>query len=99
MIIRKNTIEVDPENIIYDKGLEMQIQTELAKNTNSSLKFRKPPPGHEYWGRDLGNGTWSGVTGEVARSSADIGMGDIWYRCHLVKEIESSNVCLERTME
>jgi hypothetical protein len=26
-------------------------------------------------------------------------MGDIWYRCHLVKEIESSNVCLERTME
>jgi hypothetical protein len=28
------------------------------------------------------------VTGEIARSYADIGIGDIWYRCHLVKEIE-----------
>jgi len=87
-IMRKNTIEVDPENIIYDKGLEIQILTEFAKSTNSSLKFRKTPPGHEYWGIDLGNGTWNGVTGEIARSYADIGIGDAWYRCHLVKEIE-----------
>ena len=87
-IMRKNTIEVDPENITYDKGLEIHILTELAKSTNSSLKFRKTPPGHEYWGIDLGNGTWNGVTGEIARSYADIGIGDIWYRCHLVKEIE-----------
>jgi len=88
MIMRKNTIEVDPENVIYDKGLEIQILTELSKSTNSSLKFRKPPPGHEYWGTDLGNGTWNGVIGEIARSNADIGIGDMWYRCHLVKEIE-----------
>ena len=87
-IMRNNTTEVDPENIIYDKGLEIQILTELAKSTNSSLKFRETPPGHEYWGIDLGNGTWNGVTGEIARSYADIGIGDIWYRCHLVKEIE-----------
>ena len=86
--MRKNTIEVDPENVIYDKGVEIQILTELVKSTNSSLKFRKPPPGHEFWGTDLGNGTWNGVTGEIARSYADIGIGDLWYRCHLVKEIE-----------
>ena len=88
MIMRKNNIEVDPENVIYDKGLEIQILTELAKSTNSSLKFRKPPPGHEYWGSDLGNGTWNGVIGEIAKSYADIGIGDAWYRCHLVNEIE-----------
>jgi hypothetical protein len=28
------------------------------------------------------------VTGEIARSYSDMGIGDIWYRCHLVKEIE-----------
>jgi ionotropic kainate glutamate receptor 3/ionotropic kainate glutamate receptor 5 len=88
MIMRKNTTEVDPKNIVYDKGLEIQILTELAKSTNSSLKFRETPPGHEHFGVDLGNGTWNGVTGEIARSSADIGMGGTWYRCHLVKEIE-----------
>jgi hypothetical protein len=88
LIMRKNNIEVDPENVIYDEGLETQILTELAKSTNRSLKFRKPPPGHEYWGRDLGNWTWNGVTREVARSYADIGIGDIWYRLHLVKGIE-----------
>ena len=87
-IMRQNTIEVDPGNFTYDKDLEIQILTELAKSTNSSLKFRKTPPSREYWGRDLGNGTWNGVTGEIARSYADIGIGDVWYRHHLVKELE-----------
>ncbi|GFG31330.1 hypothetical protein Cfor_12889 [Coptotermes formosanus] len=88
MVMRKNTPEVDPKNVIYDKGLEIQILTELAKSTKSSLKFREGPSDNENYGIDLGNGTWSGVTGEIARSSADIGIGGIWYRCHLVKEIE-----------
>lgn len=80
-IMRKSTIEVDPDSVIYDKVLEIQILTELAKSTNSSLKLRKTPPGHECWGRDLGNETWNGVTGETARSYADIGIGDIGYGC------------------
>jgi hypothetical protein len=88
MIMRKKTTEVDPKNIIYDKGLEIYILTELAKSINSSLKFRDSPPDGGNWGWDLGNGTWNGLTGEIARSYSDISACLLWYRCHLVKEIE-----------
>jgi hypothetical protein len=88
MMMRKNTTQVHSKNVVYDKGLEVEILKELAKSTNSSLKYREAAADHEYWGRDLGNGTWSGVTGQIATSSSDIGIGDMWYRCHLVKEIE-----------
>jgi Ligand-gated ion channel. len=86
--MRKNTTQVDPKNIIFDKGLEIQILTELAKSINSSLKFRDAPPDGGKWGWDLGNGTWNGVTGEIASRYSDISAALLWYRCHLVTEIE-----------
>lgn len=88
MVMRKNTIKPDTESITYDKGLEVQILSEFAKSTNSSIKYREAPPDGGQWGWDIGNGTWNGVTGEIARSYSDIGMDCLWYRCHLVKEIE-----------
>ena len=88
LIMRTNTTEVDPNNIIYDKGLEIQILTELAKSINSSLKFRDTPPDGGKWGWDLGNGTWNGLTGEIASRYSDISAALLWYRCHLVTEIE-----------
>jgi hypothetical protein len=87
-IMKGSTSKVDKESIIYEKGLEIQIVSEFAKNTNSSIKYRVPPSDGGYWGWDVGIGTWNGVTGEIARSYSDTGIADIWHRCHLVKEIE-----------
>ena len=87
-IMRKNTAHVHAKNITYDKGLEIQIVSELARTTNSSIKYRDPPPDGGHWGWDLGNGTWNGVTGEIANSYADVGIAGLWHRCHLIKEIE-----------
>jgi hypothetical protein len=87
-IMTKKTTKIDPNNIMYDKGLEFQILTELAKSSNSSLKFRKAPSDGGRWGWDLGNGTWNGVTGEMARGYSDIAAVLLWYRCHLLTELE-----------
>jgi hypothetical protein len=89
MIMREERTKVDEtENVTYDKGLEIQILEELAKSTNSTLKYRVAPPDGGRWGWNLGNGTWNGVTGEIARRYSDIGVNCMWYRCHMVKEIE-----------
>jgi hypothetical protein len=89
MIMREEHTKVDEaENVTYDKGLEIQILEELAKSTNSTLKYRVAPPDGGRWGWNLGNGTWNGVTGEIARRYSDIGVNCMWYRCHMVKEIE-----------
>ena len=87
-IMKRSTSKVGTSGIIYEKGLEIQILTEFAQTTNSSIKYRVPPPDGGYWGWDVGNGTWNGVTGEIARSCSDIGIASLWHRCHLVKEIE-----------
>ena len=68
--------------------MEIQIVSEFAKTTNSSIIYRVPPPDGGKWGFDVGNGTWNGVTGEIARSYSDMGTADMSYRCHVVKEIE-----------
>jgi hypothetical protein len=86
--MKRSTSKVDTKSIIYEKGVEIQIVSEFAKTTNSSIKYRVPPPDGGYWGWDMGNGTWNGVPGEIARSYSDIGIAGLSYRCHLVKEIE-----------
>jgi hypothetical protein len=86
--MKSSTSKVDKESIIYEKGVDIQIVSEFAKTTNSSIKYRVPPSDCGKWGFDVGNGTWNGVTGEITRSYSDVGMAILWYRCHLVKEIE-----------
>ena len=88
LIMKSGTSKVDTKSIIYEKGVEIQIVSQFAKTTNSSIKYRIPPPDGGQWGWDVGNGTWNGVTGEVARRYSDIGVSGLWHRCHLVKEIE-----------
>ena len=87
-IMKRSTSIVDKESIIYEEGVDVQIVSEFAKTTNSSVKYRVPPPDGGQWGFDLGNGTWVGVTGETSRSYSDIGMASLWYRCHLIKGLE-----------
>jgi hypothetical protein len=70
--MRTNTTEGDPNNIIYDKGLHIEILKELAKSINSSLKFRVPPPDGGRRGWDLGNGTWNGLTGKMTNRYSTI---------------------------
>jgi len=86
--MKRSTSKVDKESIIYEKGVDIQIVSELGKTSNSSIKHRVPSPDGGYWGWDVGNGTWNGITGEIARSYSDIGMAKLWPVCHLVKKIE-----------
>jgi hypothetical protein len=86
--MRRSTSKVDTKSIIYEEGLEIQIVSEFAKTTNSSINYRLPPPDGGQWGSDVGNGTWNGVTGEISRGYSDIGVAGLWNRCHLIKEIE-----------
>jgi hypothetical protein len=88
LIMKRSTGNVDTKSIIYEKGVDVQIVSEFAKTTNSSIVCRGPPPDGGQWGFDVGNGTWNGVAGEIARRYSDIGIGGLWHRCHLVKEIE-----------
>jgi hypothetical protein len=86
--MKRSTSIVYKESVIYEKGVDIQIVSEFAKTTNSSIKHRVPPPDGGQWGFGVGNGTWVGITGEIARSYSDIGMGSLWYRCHLIKGLE-----------
>jgi hypothetical protein len=86
--MKKSTSKVDTKSIIYETGLDIQILSEFAKTSNSSIKYRVPPPDGGQWGRDVGNGSWSGLTGEIARSYSDIGIAGLWNKRYLVKEIE-----------
>jgi len=67
-LLKRSTSKVDTKSSINEKGLEIQIVSEFAKETNSSIKYRVPPPDGGRWGWDVGNGTWNGVAGEIARS-------------------------------
>jgi len=87
-LIERNTGKVATKINIYENGLQVPIVSEFARTTNSSINYRVPPPDGGRWGSDVGNGTWNGVTGEIARSYSDIGIAGLWYRCHLMKEIE-----------
>jgi hypothetical protein len=87
-IMKRNTSKLDNEGVIYGKSLDIQIVSEFAKTTNSSIIYRVPPPDGGQLGWDVGNGTWIGVTGEIARSYSDIGIANIWHRCHLFKGLE-----------
>jgi hypothetical protein len=87
-IMNRITSKADTKSIIYEKGLEIQMVSELAKTTNSSIKYRVPPPDGGHWGWEVGSGMWNGVTGEIARGYSDIGISCLWNRCHLVKDIE-----------
>ena len=87
-IMKRTTSKLDNESVIYEKGVDVQIVSEFAKTTNSSITYRVPPPDGGQWGFDVGNGTWIGVTGEIVRSYSDIGMASLWYRCHLIKGLE-----------
>jgi hypothetical protein len=96
--LRASTFEYPPvtmemttkENgtIEYKEGLEARLLQQMARRTNMSIVYRPPPPNDEYWGKDFGNGTWTGLLGEVVRGYSDVALENFWYRCHLTNELE-----------
>ena len=74
--------------IEYEEGIEVKLLHEMAKRTNVSILYRPPPPDNGYWGEDLGNGSWTGLPGEIIRGYSDIALDNFWYKCHLINEME-----------
>lgn len=85
---RKKTTKSDPNKVNFDEGLEIRLLKLVSEKKNISLKLLDLPADGGRWGLKLGNGTWTGVTGEVIRSFSDIGSGNWWNRCHLIEEVE-----------
>jgi ionotropic kainate glutamate receptor 3/ionotropic kainate glutamate receptor 5 len=85
---RKKTTESDPSRVIFDEGLEIRLLKHISEKKNLSIKLLDLPADGGKWGVHLGNGTWTGVTGEIIRSYSDVATGNWWYRCHLIEEAE-----------
>jgi ionotropic kainate glutamate receptor 3/ionotropic kainate glutamate receptor 5 len=78
----------DEGNTVYEQGTEVRLLEEIAKRSNMSIAYRPPPPENEFWGDELGNGSWTGLTGEVARGYSDIALDNFWYKCHITNDLE-----------
>ncbi|PNF21528.1 hypothetical protein B7P43_G13527 [Cryptotermes secundus] len=85
---RKKTTKNDPNKVIFDEGLEVRLLEHICMKINMSIHFLDLPADGGRWGINLGNGSWTGVTGEIIRSYSDIATGNWWYRCHLLEEAE-----------
>jgi ionotropic kainate glutamate receptor 3/ionotropic kainate glutamate receptor 5 len=72
----------------YEEGIEMRLLLQMARRTNMSISYRPPPADNGYWGNDFGNGSWSGLSGEIIRGYSDIALDNFWYRCHLINDME-----------
>ncbi|KAJ9578441.1 hypothetical protein L9F63_005361, partial [Diploptera punctata] len=71
----------------FESGIDMKLINELTRRNNMSIVFIEQTDG-TYWGVELGNGSWNGVTGDVMNSQTDIAMGNWYYRCHVIDSIE-----------
>ena len=82
-------LKTDKEGTVtYEEGIEVKLLNEMVKRTNMSIVYRPLPPDNGYWGEDLGNGSWTGLPGEIIRGYSDAALDNIWYKCHLINEIE-----------
>jgi hypothetical protein len=78
----------DDGAIEYEQGTEVRLLEQMTRRTNMSILYRPPPPNNEFWGGDLGNGSWTGLSGEVTRGYSDIALDNFWYKCHIINDME-----------
>ncbi|KAJ9588536.1 hypothetical protein L9F63_018099 [Diploptera punctata] len=88
--MKKRDTKALDDHLTYDEGIEVRLVLQLGKTTNSTVVFRPPPADGELWGFDVGNGSWTGITGEVQRGLSDMAINSLWSRSHLLKEVEDS---------
>jgi hypothetical protein len=59
-----------PDKISYEGGSGLSLFYAVAKAMNVSAVFTEPPP--NMWGNLYQNGSWDGITGQIASNLADI---------------------------
>jgi hypothetical protein len=74
--------------IYYEQGTEVRLLEQMVRRTNMSILYRSPPPDNNFWGYDLGNGSWTGLSGEVVTGYSDIALNNFWYICHIINDME-----------
>ncbi|KDR09956.1 hypothetical protein L798_15790 [Zootermopsis nevadensis] len=70
----------------YKDGFEIRLLRLIGSAINASLVFRPPPDNGELWGRNLLNGTWTGIRGDVVHGKSDVAL------CAIVVTSENSVV-------
>ncbi|PSN45721.1 Ionotropic receptor 206 [Blattella germanica] len=78
---------IDNSSVVYEGGLEINLMILCSELTNMTIVYRLPPTNGK-WGVYMGNGTWTGITGEITSHISDVAFSGWWYRCHLIDEIE-----------
>jgi hypothetical protein len=76
-----------PANTVFNEGIEIRLLQEFATSSNMSIKYTAPSP-DELWGIPLGNGSWSGTSGQLIHGLVDVAMDFYFYRCDIIKEVE-----------
>ncbi|PSN31682.1 Ionotropic receptor 214 [Blattella germanica] len=71
----------------FDNGIELKLIKEFTARINMSLELLVQTDG-TYWGIEMKNGSWNGMSGEVMNRISDVGMGNWYYRCHSIGSIE-----------
>ena len=71
----------------FVNGIEIKLLNELLKRSNLSVLFHEQTDG-TYWGVELQNGSWNGLTGEIMNRKTDLALGNWYYRCHVINSIE-----------
>ncbi|KAJ4443941.1 hypothetical protein ANN_05730 [Periplaneta americana] len=83
-------MDVESQNnvsTVYKGGTEVFLTRIIAEKMNMSLVVLNPPADGWRWGFET-NGKWTGVTGMLINGECDTVMGNWYYRCHLVEEVE-----------
>ncbi|KAJ9595070.1 hypothetical protein L9F63_013635 [Diploptera punctata] len=73
-------------HVEIEEGHEYRMFKTIMHYVNLSVDFRYNP---DMWGWER-NGSWDGVTGEIARGERVTAPVDFWNKCHLVPELECS---------
>jgi hypothetical protein len=75
---------------LFNDGLEFRLIKTIRRAMNMSVTFHSPPPDQDLWGRDIGNGSWTGVVGQVLSGNSDVAVCGLYYVCHLSSALECS---------
>ncbi|XP_069942931.1 ionotropic receptor 21a-like [Cherax quadricarinatus] len=70
----------------YD-GIDIRLLYILADALNFRLKIITPSDG-DKWGSPLGNGSWSGLTGDLTQHRAHMGVANLFIHIHYLEVVD-----------
>ena len=77
----------DSTHTVFDEGIEIRLLQEFGTKANMSIKYTDHMS-NESWGVPVGNGSWTGTSGQLVRGEVDVAMDLFFYRCDKIKETE-----------